>query len=201
MITNFKTGKMLLGAALFSMVLTVSSCKQEAKPEDTKEAAEEINDANNDANVISDATEDDSKYLVAAAETDMAEIELSKLALSKTSNAKVKELANMMIDQHTKASEKLKPLADSKQIALPGALTEDGKEHYEDLNKKAGKEFDEAYADVMVKGHEDAISKIKDASENAKDAEIKQWAAEMLPTLNTHLELAKTLQDLIKKTK
>jgi putative membrane protein len=200
--TNLKPGKIILGIAIFLLILGGSSCKQEPKTEDTKEVAEDANEENlAGKDSIGDARADDSEYLVAAAETDMMEIELGKLALTKTSNAKVKDLANMMIDQHTKASEKLKPLAASKQTVLPAALTDKGKEHYDDLNKKSGKEFDEAYADLMVDGHEDAISKIKDASENAKDADVKKWAADMLPTLYQHLDHSKMLKDQINKTK
>ena len=198
---KFKIGHLFLAAAAFTLVLT-ASCKQEPKNEDTKEVAEDVNDATETAtDSISDARNDDSDYLVAAAETDLMEIELGKLALKKSTNPKVKELANMMIDQHTKASTATKSLASKKQIALPAALTDKGKEAYDDLDKKTGKDFDEAYANKMVDGHEDAISKIKDASEHAKDAEIRQWAADMLPALNTHLEHSKMLQDQIKKMK
>lgn len=198
---NFRLGKLFLATFALSATMMVFSCKQEPKAEDTKESAEELNDAATANDSVGNAKEHDSDYLIAAAETDMMEIELGKLALSKTANAKTKELANMMIDQHTKASAKLKPFAETKQIILPSGLTDKGKEHYEDLNKKSGKDFDEAYADMMVKGHEDAIAKMKDASEDAEDAEIRKWAADMLPTLNTHLEHSKMLQDQIKKTK
>jgi putative membrane protein len=199
--TKFKIGHLFLSAAVLSLVLT-ASCKQQPKNEDTKEVAEDVNDATETAtDSVTDARNDDSDYLIAAAETDMMEIELGKLALKKTTNARVKELANMMIDQHTKASATLKSLATAKQVAIPAALTDKGKEAYDDLDKKTGRDFDDAYADKMVDGHEDAISKIKDASQNAKDAEIRQWAADMLPTLNTHLEHSKMLQDQIKKTK
>jgi len=198
---KFKIGHLFLAAAVLALVST-ASCKQEPKNEDTKEVAEDVNDATETAtDSISDARNDDSDYLVAAAETDLMEIELGKLALKKSTNPKVKELANMMIDQHTKASTATKSLASNKQIALPAALTDKGKEAYDDLDKKTGKDFDDAYADKMVDGHEDAISKIKDASEHAKDAEVRQWAADMLPTLNTHLEHSKMLQDQIKKMK
>jgi putative membrane protein len=199
--TKFKIGHLFLSAAVLSLILT-ASCKQQPKNEDTKEVAEDVNDATETAkDSVTDARNDDSDYLIAAAETDMMEIELGKLALKKTTNAKVKELANMMIEQHTKASATLKSLAASKQVAIPAALTDKGKEAYDDLDRKSGRDFDDAYADKMVDGHEDAISKIKDASKNAKDAEIRQWAADMLPTLNTHLEHSKMLQDQIKKTK
>lgn len=198
---SIRTVKLAVGMLSLMATMTLTSCKKNQET-DSKAAAEETNDAMAEAkDSITDARAGDSDYLVAAAETDLMEIELGKLALTKTSNAKVKELANMMITQHTKASETLKPLAASKQITIPATLTEKGKEHYDDLNKKSGVEFDKAYADLMVEGHEDAISKIKDASKDAKDTEIKQWATAMLPTLNTHLEHAKMLKDLINKTK
>ena len=189
----------LLSVAIGSMSLTATSCKQEPKAEDTKEVAEDQNEAKFDD--TNEAKEDDSQYLVAAAEVDMAEIELSKLAETKSTDADVKSLAKMMIDAHTKASAALKELADKKQISLPAALTEDGKEKYEDLNKKSGKDFDQKFADLMVDGHKDAISKLEKASEKATDPEIKTWATNMLPTLQAHLQHAETLKDKIKNKK
>lgn len=203
MTTKLKKVTTLFGLSFFLMLFSVASCKQGAKVEDPKDVAVKVNEDNHDAkDSINDARAGDSDYLIAAAETDMMEIELGKLALGKSSNAKVKELAQMMIDQHTKASEMLKTLAAIKQVALPAALTDKGKDNYGKLNdKKSGKDFDQAYADMMVDGHEDAISKIKDASKNAKDADVRQWATNMLPTLNTHLEHSKMLKDQIRNAK
>ena len=199
MITKWKV---LFQVALFALVIAVSSCKQQSAAEDTKKVAEEANEENLEAkDSVNDAMEKDSDYLIAAAETNLMQIELGKLAMSKSTNTSIKDLAKMMIDQHIKASEKLNPLAASKQVVLPMALTDKGKDKYENLNKKSGKDFDDAYVDMMVNGHEDAISKIKDASEDAKDADIRAWAAAMLPKLNTNLQDSKTLRDQIKKTK
>lgn len=201
MIKKITTWKAFFQVTLLSLVIAFSSCKQQSA-EDTKDVAEEATEENLEAkDSVTDVREKDSDYLIAAAETDMMEIELGKLAMTKSTNASVKDLGKMMIDQHTTASEKLKPLAASKQVVLPMGLTDKGKENYEDLNKKSGKDFDEAYTDLMVDGHEDAISKMKDASEDAEDAEVRQWAAAMLPVLNTHLQHAKTIKDQIKKTK
>lgn len=199
--SRFSTTKIFFGAAVFSLIFAFSSCNKTPKAEDPKDSAEEINEAAETNDSVSDARAGDSDYLVAAAEMDMMEIDLGKLALGKTSNAKVKELAHMMIDQHTKNAQKVKALAAIKEIVLPAALTDMGKEHHEKLDKKEGKEFDEEYAEMMVSGHEDAIDKTKDASESAKDVDVKKWAADMLPALNAHLEHAKMLQELIKKTK
>lgn len=193
---TFTLRKMLLGAALITMIFTVSSCKND-KPDDSKEAAEEQNEQKFDD--VNEPKEDDSEYLVAAADTDMMEIELGKLALSKTTNADIKKLANMMIEQHTAASAKTKALAAKKNISLPAALSDEGKAHYDDLNKKSGNDFDEAYADHMVDGHEKAIKKMEDAAKDGNDVEVRQWASDMLPTLATHLEHSKMVKDAVNK--
>lgn len=190
---------MFFGAAFFGM-LTVSSCKQEPKPEDTKEVAEDQNDAKFEE--TNDAKEDDSAYLVAAAETDMEEIEVGKLAIAKGTDPGVKKFGQMLIDDHTKAAATTKALAQTKNISLPAAITDKGKEAVEDLNKeKTGKDFDMKFADMMVDGHEKAISKMTDASEKATDPEIKSWAGNMVPTLKGHLEHAKMLKETIKNKK
>lgn len=189
---------LLLGLTVGGMFLT--SCKQEPKPEDTKEVAEDQNEAKFDD--TNDAKEDDSEYLVAAAETDMEEIEIGKLAKEKGTDAEVKKFGQMLIDDHTKAAATVKMAAEKRNISLPAAITEKGKEAWEDLNKqKAGKDFDMKFADMMVDGHQKAIDKMKEASEKASDPEIRAWAGNMIPTLQAHLEHAKMLQETIKNKK
>lgn len=184
-------GKALMSAAVLALTLGAVSCKDEKKAEDTKEVAEDQNEAKfEDTN---DAKEDDSDYLVAAAEVDMKEIELGKLA-QKSANADVKALGKMMIDEHTKSSADLKAFAAKKNITLPAALTEKGNEAFKDLNDETGNDFDKKYADMMVDGHEKTIEKMEKASEKANDEEIRMWAANMLPNLRKHLEHAKMVK-------
>jgi len=182
-------------ATILSLFMTVS-CKKETKTEDSEEVATEQNDEKFDNN---DAKEDDSEILVSAAETNLAEIDLGKLAQSKGTSPHVKEVGKMIEADHSKAMADLMALAERKNITLPSVITEDGKEHYADLNgKSAGAEFDKKFADMMVDGHEDAIKKMEDASENAHDADVKAWAAGMVPALQMHLEHAKKLQNELK---
>jgi len=185
--------KALLGAAVVTMSLGTVSCKND-KQEDPAEVAEDQNEQKFD-DTAQDHLEDDSEYVLLAAEVDMKEIELGKLAQQKGMDAEVKAFGKMMVDQHTAASAKTKALASSKNISLPTATTDKVKEALEDLNKKSGKDFDESYIDMMVDGHEKTISKMEKASENAKDADIRMWAADMLPTLRTHLDHAKKLDE------
>jgi putative membrane protein len=52
----------------------------------------------------------------------------------------------------------------------------------------------------MIDGHEKAIDKLKKASEDAKDPDVRQWASNNIAGLTAHLEHAKMLkQNLDKK--
>src|SRR3954470_4033366 len=63
-----------------------------------------------------------SKFAQHAAMAGMAEVKLGQLALEKSTNDDVKKFAQMMVDDHTKANDELKALAQSKSIDLPTDL-------------------------------------------------------------------------------
>lgn len=191
-------GKALLSAAVITLSLGTTSCKQESKPEDSKEAAEDQNEVKFEDN---NAKEEDSEFLVDAAETDLEEIEIGKLAQQKGTDEEVKSFGKMLEDDHKKSFEDLKAFSDKKQISLPLVATEDGKEAYNDLNKKKGLDFDKKFADMMVDGHEKAIKNAEKVSKDAKDEEIRVWAANKIPNLTTHLEHAKKLKERLDKKK
>jgi putative membrane protein len=187
-------GKAILGAAL--IIIFLNSCKNETKQEDPKEVAEDANETKFDS---IDSKEDDSQYLVDQAEINLEEIEIGKLAQTKSTNAEVKKFGKMLVDEHTKSASEVSTLAKTKNFTLPTSLTENGQDKFNKLNEKSGVDFDKKFADMMVDGHEKAIDKIKKAAENAKDADVRQWATNSIPVLTTHLEHAKVLKESLDK--
>ncbi len=181
----------LYAFTIISLSLGIMSCNNAPKTEDSKEVAEDQNEAKFDEN----KQEKDASFLVEAAEINMEEIQLGQLAQERSKNADVKALGKMMENEHTKALSDLKALAEKKQVALPATLTEDGQDAFKKLNDKSGKDFDKEYCNMMVDGHEKAIRKFEKASEDANDADIKAWASGMMPALNTHLEHAKQCKE------
>ena len=185
--TSRKLNSVLLLIALFCVTtFGISSCNNKPKTEDSKEVAED----QNDAKMNGMKNEADAQFLVNVAEINQEEISLGKLAQQKGSMADVKELGKMMVEAHTTAMADLSALAMSKSISLPEAKTDDVNDAYKEMNEKSGKKFDSAYCDKMVDGHKDAISKFEKASNNAVDPDIKAMAANMLPALHKHLEMA-----------
>jgi putative membrane protein len=188
-------GKLILGAGL--IIIFLNSCKNEPKQEDPKEVAEDANEAKFDS---IDDTKDDSKFLVDQAEINLAEIEIGKLAQIKSTNTEVKNFGKMLVDEHTKSASEVSALAKAKNFTLPTSLTEDGQDEYNKLNEKSGLDFDKKFADLMIDGHEKAIDKLKKASEDAKDEQVRIWASNNIAGLTAHLEHAKMLkQNLDKK--
>lgn len=141
----------------------------------------------------------DAAFMKNAAEAGLAEIEASKLALTKAANTQVKGFAQQMVDDHTKAAEELKALAASKNVTLP---TEPGmlqKAGLKALQGADGAKFDARYAEQFgVKAHEDTLRLFQNAANKSKDNDVKAFVQKTLPTLRHHLEMAK---DLSKSTK
>jgi putative membrane protein len=190
---------MLIG----TMLIGLSACNSNMTThDDSVDTAQKMNEAmtdnNSTANNPGQVTEDDTKFAVMAADAGMAEVELGKLALSKSSNADVKQYAQMMVDDHTAANNKLMTIAASKQITLPTAISDKHKKHVEDMSKMSGKDFDKHYVDMMVDDHGEVVDAFKKENENTKDAELKSFTSETLPTLMKHHDQAKALKDKMK---
>lgn len=181
----------------FVSVLLLVSCDNRKDP---KEAAEERNEEM-DEQVEGDLNKErDEDFLIKAAEINLEEIRLGELAQQKGSAPDVKELANMLVESHTKAMNDLKSLANSKSIAIPTSTTDKVQDAYDKLNEKtAGNDFDKEFCDMMVKGHRNAIDAFEKAASNAADADIKSWAASMLPDLRMHLDKALACDEKLKK--
>lgn len=178
-------------ALISAITLTISSCNSKEKSEDSKEIAEDKNDAKMDGM----KNEADANFLVDVAEINQEEISLGKLAQDKGSITEVKELGKMMENTHTKALTDVSALAMQKSISLPEVKTEDVNEAYKKMSeKKSGKEFDKEYCDMMVDGHKKTIEKFEKAATDSVDPDIKAMATNMLPELRKHLEMAQICQ-------
>lgn len=184
----------LQAALIFVVLLGAVSCVSK-KTDDTKEEAEEHNEAKfNDSN-----NEKDAQFLVNAAEINREEISLGKLAQENGKTAHVKELGKMMEVEHTKSLKDLTALAKTKNVTLPESQTNKGEDDYKKLNNESGSTFDLAYADMMVSGHKDAIAMFEKAAKECTDSDIRSWAEATLPLLRMHLDHSLTCQKECKK--
>src|SRR3954465_57215 len=104
--------------------------------QDSVDSAQNVNDS---TNAVTDKTSD---FSTEAASGGMMEVQLGKLAQQKAQNPRVKKFGAMMVKDHTKANDELKAIATKQNIALPDSMSNDHKQHVDDLGKKTGKDFD-----------------------------------------------------------
>ena len=103
----------------------------------------------------------------------MAEIELGRMAAQKGTNAEVKRFGQMMVDDHTAASNKLKPISTQHSIPMPTDLDDSHRDLRDRLSKLSGAEFDREYMKAMVDGHEDVIDKLESRIDKERLTEYK----------------------------
>jgi putative membrane protein len=129
-----------------------------------------------------------------AYETNLKEVQLGELATKKATDKEVKNFAQTAIKDHKDANNKLMPIAKNKNVQIPATLPENEMKDIQDLKQKTGVEFSKEYIDKVVNMHEETVDLYKKASENLQDPELSNYASEMLPHLQHHLESAKNIQ-------
>ena len=134
--------------------------------------------------------DNNAKFLNEAAEMQLEEISLGKLAQQQGTSSHVKELGKMMENEHNQAYRELAVLSQSKSVTVPTSITERSKENYDDLAGKTANDFDKAYSKMMVDHHKDAIKLFEKVANDSEDGDIRTWASSKLMTLRTHLEHA-----------
>jgi putative membrane protein len=106
-----------------------------------------------------------------------------------------------MVDDHSKANDQLKQLAAQKGVTLSPTLSPTKKGDVNKLSKLSGAAFDRTYVSMMVKDHKKDVAEFEKTSKNAKDADLKSWAATTLPTLQDHLKMIQDISSNLNKKK
>jgi putative membrane protein len=143
------------------------------------------------AGKMSQADEKLMKELVAA---NMTEIAAAQLALNQSKDDQVQKFAKTLMDDHTNARDKIRDLAQAKNVVLPKDL--DGKHLAEvkKLDRLSGDQFDKAFLQrAGVSDHKQTLQLLDRIEKNAKDPQLKALATDLRPTIREHHELATNL--------
>jgi len=131
----------------------------------------------------------------------LTEVQLAQMAQQKASSQEVKEFARKIEQDHTQANNKLKTIAQERNVTLP---TDVGPEHQQIVSKLSslsGEEFDRAYVKMMVQDHRKDIKEFQKESTRSIDTDLKEFASSTLPTLQQHLQAAEQLNSSTRSRK
>jgi putative membrane protein len=171
--------------------LSLAGCGKKAEP--VGETSPSV--AATDDLAVPPAASPGQTFANAAAASDNFEIETSRLAATKAQSAKVKAFAEQMIKAHTDSTAKLKAAAGAAtpSITPVAQLTATQQQTLDDLGAKSGAEFDRAYAAAQRDGHQMTLDALKSYSASGDVPPLKAFAAELVPTVTAHLNMAKAL--------
>jgi len=140
----------------------------------------------------------DADFVNKAAQGGLAEVQLGQMVAGKAQNQAVKDFAQRMVDDHSKANDQLKQLASQKGITLPTDIDSSDKQFQDQLSAASGAKFDKMYMDHMVQDHKKDVSEFQSEANKAADPDVKSFAQQTLPTLQDHLQQAQTTDKQLK---
>ena len=136
----------------------------------------------------------DQKMIKDMAMANLAEIEAGRMAQSKSQSEQVKNFAQQMIDDHTRALTEVQQLAQTKGVALPTELDRTHKRAAERMGALSGEAFDRAYMRQSgLADHKKTHALLQQAQSRAKDPDVKALAARTAPIVDQHLNSAQQL--------
>jgi putative membrane protein len=125
----------------------------------------------------------------------LAEVEFGRIAQDNAQSNSVQDFARRMVREHSRANEQLEKLAEQAQIPLSGELGPDEKAMKDKLNRLPAPNFDFSYMQSQLIGHQKAIILLKYVIGQGQNSALQQFAAESLPVVMGHLELARAVMD------
>lgn len=186
----------VLAAALMSLGLAAGA--QAQTPDSTTPAANSKSAMPGKGGSALDRA--DRKFIEKAANGGLMEVQLGEMAQQKAASEQVKAFGKKMAEDHGKANEELKQVAEAKGVALPAAVDRSGQKDLEKFGKLQGADFDREYMLHMVRDHKKDVSDFQKEAKSGKDAEVKSFAAKTLPTLQQHMTLAQSTYDAVKNS-
>ncbi|MFJ9822235.1 DUF4142 domain-containing protein [Streptomyces sp. NPDC101151] len=125
----------------------------------------------------------------------MANVNVSEIAAG--SNAQkgattecVQRAGRVLQENHTQLEEKLKPLAHSLGVQLPGGPTRADQKMFAPVALKAHTPaYDTAWLKMMYQGHKEVLATIDHEIANAHNSQVKAYAEAARPIIQSHLKM------------
>ena len=135
----------------------------------------------------------DRNFVEKVARMSMEEADISRVAAQRTSNPRVRALAEAMAQEHAALSKELALIASDKGVVIPA------KENFgEKWVKRDAKDFDLDYLKKMVSDHENTVELFQKQARDGNDPELVNFARKYLSSIQHHLQEANDLHKMMK---
>ena len=182
---------LLAGAACVALL---AACNQEQSPEAVDKAQDMAAGPVGQTSAATMGSNMVSAYVPNAAMGDMYEIQAADLALERSQNAQVKELANMIKTDHTAASNAMKAMLPqaAPEVTPPTALDQRRQGLIDNLRSASAENFDRTWVDQQIAAHNEALTLHRGFSD--QDSPLAAHARSVVPKIEAHLRQAEQIK-------
>jgi putative membrane protein len=140
----------------------------------------------------------DLDFVLKTASGGMEEVALGELAEQKAQTEQVKELAQLIVQEHTAANQELMQIAQSKGIQVPQTTSPTTQTVAASMSELNGPKFDLAYVLQQHGAHLATTAMFEHAANHAMDPDVKAFAQKYLPKIQAHTaQIEQTAQGLM----
>ena len=162
------TKKMMIGAAVSGLVLVAGAA-------------------------LANADAMDVKFAKMAAQGGIFEVKSSQIALQKTHNMQVMNVARRMVKEHSAANAELKTVAQDNKMTLPTDTDPMHKAVISKISGLSGAAFDKAYMASQEKAHTQTVELFEKEISTGKNAGLTAFASKNLPEIEDHTKMIYTV--------
>jgi len=141
----------------------------------------------------------DEYFMVWASQMNLAEIQAGEMASQRAVNGEVRRYGEEMVQAHREANQELERLAERNGVTLASRPDEAHVQFSEHLEKLEGEAFDREYIGSMVANHAKTLAMFEERARSASDPGLRNWARQMVPVLEEHLQQARSIQEEIER--
>lgn len=143
---------------------------------------------------------DDARFLVDAKSFNLLDMRLAELAAANGYAATIVNLAKRDLTNHEDLSKDLNKLSAKEKIAIPDNMNEEHQAILFDLSKAEREDFDRQYLQALNRINDDITRRFTTMATQAKDADIRAFAARRLGMLREQESLLSEVEDALMDT-
>lgn len=177
---------------VFCMALIISCGPQERNTE----TSEADNDATVDA-VMSDNEnlQEDTDFLVSAHINSQLQVALGQAATQQSQSPRVQEFGAQLVNENEVVQHNISALAEGAGIEIDPALTPEYASLVDSVQTLSGREFDEAFLDLVIEEHDEDIDRFTRLTSRAENPIVRNMISDNLEILRRRKNQAEELKD------
>jgi putative membrane protein len=138
--------------------------------------------------------------VVTAASSDQFEIASCQMALKRSHDRSVRQLAKQLIADHSKSSSEMTALVARNDMQAPPSRLMSAHQQELDMLSRAG-HFDREFLSAQEKAHADGIALFQQYSTTGGNADLRNFATKTLPVLQKHYDMVEQAENQRHRTK